>query len=315
MSEHQRITPALRLVETPATTTLERCLEMFLLHQEASRHTPRTVQTYRETLTRFLEYLAELKITAPEEITPHAIRRFLVDLERRGLADTTVHKFARCIKTFCNFLVNEELLDASPMRKVAMPKLEKKIHPPFSQEEVEKLLAACGKDFHGLRDRAIVLCLLDSGLRAAEFVSLNVGDVDKDGVVRVRGKGQKDRYVVLGAQARKAVLRYLVGRGEVHPDDPLWVSNTGKRLAYDGLYQVLKRLGKRAGVWPVGPHRFRRTFAVWALRGSMDVHHLRAILGHADLQMAQRYLALVKDDIVEAHRQASPVDRFLSERR
>jgi len=315
VSQEQRIIPNLRLVETPSQTPLERCLEMFLLDQEARRHTPRTIKTYRETLTPFLEYLAEDGIAAPEEITPHAIRRFLVSLERRGLKDNTIVKYARCIQTFCNFLASEDLIDASPMRKVAMPKPEKKVLPPFSREEVEKLLAACGKDLWGLRDRAMILCLLDTGLRASEFVAMNVGDVSsKDGMVKVYGKGKKERFVRLGAQSRKAVLRYLAERGETQPGDPLWVGRKG-RLTTSGLFQAMKRLGKRAGVWPVGPHRFRRTFAVWCLRGGMDPYSLKALMGHADLQMVQQYLKLVREDVEAAHKQASPVDRLLSKRR
>ena len=314
MSQEQRITPNLRLVETPSQTPLERCLDMFLLDQEARRHTPRTIKTYRETLIPFLEHLAESGITAPEEITPHAIRRFLVDLERRGLKDNTIVKYARCVQTFCNFLVAEGLVDTSPMARVSMPKAEKKILPPFSREEIEKLLAACGKDLWGLRDRAMILALLDTGLRASEFVAMNVGDVGKDGMVKVYGKGKKERYVRLGAQSRKAVLRYLAERGKTRPGDPLWVGRKG-RLTTSGLFQAMKRLGKRAGVWPVGPHRFRRTFAVWCLRGGMDPWSLKALMGHADLQMVQQYLRLVKEDVEAAHREASPVDRFLSKRR
>ena len=290
---------------------LPTCLDMFLLHQEASHHTPRTIQFYRYNLSRFLAFLQERGIQFPNEITPHHIRQFLVSLEHRGLKDTTIHSFARPIKTFLNFLVVEGILEASPMRNVSMPKLEQRILPPFSKDDIQKLLTTCSRDWYGLRDKAIILCLLDTGLRAAEFVGLNVGDIDDDGTITVHGKGGKDRYVHAGALARKALMRYLATRGHLPPHAPMWIGRTGKRLTGNGLFQILRRRGRQAGVWPVGPHRFRRTFAIWSLRNGMDVYHLRAILGHADLQMAQRYLALLKEDIIQAHQRASPVDRMI----
>lgn len=302
---------ALRLV-LPEPYGLAAYLDMFMLHQEAAHHTPKTLSYYRYTLANFLDYLSVRGVKGPEGVKATHIRAFLTDLQKQGYADTTVHGHARAVKAFFNFLVTEEVLDASPMRKVTMPKLEQKIHPPFSGEDIEALLKACQHSKNALRDKAIVLCLLDSGLRAAEFVGMNVGDVDKDGLVRVHGKGMKDRYVRLGAKARKAMLHYLAKR-KARQGEPLWASKRG-RLTTSGLNQMLKRLGKQTGIH-CHPHRFRRTFAVWALRGGMNVHHLRAILGHADLQMALRYLALVKEDIEEAHKQASPVNNFLGKKR
>ena len=105
----------------------------------------------------------------------------------------------------------------------------------------------------------------------------------------------------------KALARYLSRRGQASDTDPLWVGTKG-RLTPSGVFQAMERLGKREEVWPVGPHRFRRTCALWSLRSGMDLHTLRVMMGWSDLQMAQRYIALVKEDSEEAHRQPSPVD-------
>jgi integrase/recombinase XerC len=300
-----------RLVPVEPSTRLATYFKMFMLHQEASHHTPKTLTHYRYTLNKFLRHLAHRGIKAPEDVKAEHIRAFLAYLQRQGYKDTTLHAHARAIKTFFNFLVTEEVLEVSPMHKVAMPKLEKKIHPPFTTEDIEALLEACQGEY-ALRDKAIVLCLLDSGLRISEFAGMNVGDVDKDGLVRVHGKGMKSRYVRLGASARKAMLHYLAKR-RAKQEEALWLGRQG-RLTVNGLYYALRRLGKRAGVH-CHPHRFRRTFAIWALRRGMDVYHLRAILGHADLTMALRYLRLVEADIADAHRQASPVDYFMGARK
>jgi integrase/recombinase XerC len=205
------INSLLRLVPTEPSTRLATYFKMFMLHQEASHHTPKTLTHYRYTLNKFLRYLATRGVETPEDVEAKHIRAFLAYLQRKGYKDTTLHAHARAIKTFFNFLVNEEVLEVSPMRKVAMPKLEKKIHPPFTTEDIEALLEACQGEYK-LRDKAIVLCLLDSGLRISEFAAMNVGDVDRDGVVKVHGKGMKSRYVRLGASARKALPSFAAVR-------------------------------------------------------------------------------------------------------
>lgn len=314
MSNEPQFRPELQVLHSPPETALARCYDMFMLHQEASRHTPRTIDNYRQKLTPFLNFLAEKSITTAEQITAHTVRQYLVKLERRGLKDITILGYARCIQAFCNFLVKEELLVDSPMRKVAMPKVEKQIKKPFTRDDIAALLKACDQGRYKLRDRAMILCLLDTGLRASEFVAMNVGDVDQSGMVKVMGKGKKERYVRLGARARKAMLRYLAARDEARPGAPLWAGNKG-RLTTSGLFQVMKRTGKRAGVWPVGPHRFRRTFATWSAKAGIDAHSLRFLLGHETLDVARHYVAMVKADIEEAHKRTSPVDNFLSKPR
>ena len=131
---------------------------------------------------------------------------------------------------------------------------------------MQDLLDACQND----RDRAIVLTLLDSGVRASELLALDVGDLDTlTGALRVRlGKGRKQRVAFVGTQTRKAIARYLTDRGKVGPSEPLFVTLTGgTRLQFYGLQSLLHRLGRAAGVKPMGAHRFRRTFAIESLAG------------------------------------------------
>lgn len=309
MADGQR-TP-LRLIESQ--TALNRCLEMFLLHQEASRNSPRTIETYRATLQAFLDYLAERDVTHPELVTANHIRRFFVHLEGRDLAGATIQKHARSVKAFCNFLVREEVLDNSPMRKVAMPRADKLVKKPFTTDDIEALLKACDEGLYRWRDRAIVLTLLDTGLRVSEFVSLTVGDVDRAGMIKVMGKGRKERYVRVGTRARKALLRYLSERDEAGPGEPLWVGHQGP-LTLDGIEKLMQRLGERAGVSPSNPHRFRRTFATWSAAAGIDAHSLRFLLGHESLEIARRYVEMAKADIEEAHKRTSPVDNFLNKK-
>jgi site-specific recombinase XerD len=299
----------------PATvrTGLDFAFEGFMLSREAMRCTAKTLEHYQYTLGSFTDYLADQDVHDVAEITPHDIRAYLVGLQRRGLKDTTQHIHARGIRAWLNWLVDEGELDTSPMRRVAMPRLEKRIPPPFSPQEVQTLLAACDqRTVLGARNYAIILTLLDTGLRAAEFCSLHVGDLDmRSGLCTVLGKGSKQRTVRVGARARGAIVKMLAMRGDVTPDEPLWAGRTGQGIAIHGLQTMLHRLGRRVGVMPCAPHRLRRTFALWCLRDGMDLHSLRMLMGHSTLDVLQRYLALAGEDVERAHKAHSPADKLL----
>lgn len=313
MLEHLTLQP--QQVVSP----LDSAFEAFILSREAMRCTAKTLTHYRYTLGGFLGYLRTRGVTDPVGITPNHVRAYLVSLQRRDLKDTTQHAHARGVKAWLNWLVVEGDLKTSPMGKVVMPKLEARIPQPFSAEDVQKLLAACDRRTPiGARNYAIVLTLVDTGLRAAEFATLCVGGIDsRSGLVTIMGKGQKQRQVRVGATARAAIARMLALCCQVANGDPLWLAYDGRGqkrggLTLHGLQTVLLRLGKMAGVSRCAPHRFRRTFALWCLRDGMDLHNLRLLMGHSDLTVLQRYLALAGEDVGRAHAAHSPVDRLLS---
>jgi site-specific recombinase XerD len=277
------------------------------------RCTAKTLEHYRYTLGGFVQYLAAQQIGDVRDITAQHIRGYLVGLQHRGLKDTTQHIHARGIRAWLNWLVVEEDLQASRMRKVQMPRLEKRIPAPFSPEEIQKLLAGCDRTtLLGARNYAMIMTLLDTGLRAAEFCTLRAGDVDmRSGLCTVLGKGQKQRTVRVGAKARQSIVRMLGMRGEVSPGDALWAGQHGETMGIHGLQTMLHRLGRSVDVMPCAPHRFRRTFALWCLRDGMDLHSLRMLMGHGSLDVLQQYLALAGQDVERAHKAHSPVDRLL----
>ncbi len=304
--------PAIRLkVLRPAPpSSLDIAAQSFFLSREAMRCTAATLIWYRKYVGALVAHLAAEGIADVEAITTDSLRGFLVHLQQRGLADTTIHHHASAARTFCNYLVEEGLLTVSPMSRVKMPRLNNDALPALSPAEVQKLLKAC----QTTRDTAMVLTLLDSGVRAAEFVALNVGDLDiATGSLLVRlGKGRKTRTTYVGAKARRAILKYLLARGKPRAEDPLWLNEqTNDRLTDSGLRQALERIAKRAGVEDVSPHVLRRTFALWSLRSGMDVYSLQRLMGHADLAMLRKYLALVQSDLEAAHKRHGAVDTLL----
>lgn len=314
-------TDNLTILKNLAPSPLQSALDAFLLDRQAMNCTCKTLEVYRYALGSFSAFAISEGVSHPDEISAGLIRAYLVGLQNRGLKDTTQHLHARCIKTWLNWLVNEGDLEVSPMRRVSMPKLEKRMPAPFTPEEVQRLLDCCERRTAiGARNYAIVLTLLDTGLRAEEFVKLQVGSIDmRSGMATVMGKGQKQRLVRVGNKARSAILRMLGYRVQPKPDDPLWISyniqgRESGALSKHGMQTMIVRLGRKAHVQPCAPHRFRRTFALWCLRHGMDLHSLRMLMGHSTLAVLQRYLDLAGEDLERAHVAHSPVDRLLDEK-
>jgi site-specific recombinase XerD len=290
-----------------SAVSIDLAFQAFLLDCESRRLTPKTLSFYRERLVPFMSWLT---VTSIHEISPVHIRAYIVEMQKRGLSDSTQHAFARSIRAFLNFCIREEWLDKSPMNKVRMPKRDKKILPALDIESANLLLRQASSE----RDKAILLFLLDTGCRATEFCNLSGADVDvKNGTVRITGgKGGKDRVTFLGNRSRKQLLRYYAQRGIPKDNQAVWISHLdGNRLTSSGLFQLLQRIGERAGIENCGPHTFRRTFALWSLRSGMNIFALQQLMGHSDLSTLRKYLALVEGDLEEAHQRYGAVDTML----
>jgi len=293
----------LSLVPRKNHTTLG-ALSDFLLARVSALRSPRTVAYYTETLRPFLTFLETEGITDPLMLEARHVREFLAE-RAKTVAPATVHASARAIRAWVHFLEGEGYLEHAP--RFDMPRVPPKVQPVLSPDDVKRLLTAATCE----RDRALVLFLLDTGARRAEAQSVNWGDVNlQTGVVRLRNtKGGRPRVVILGARSRRALLRYM--RRVPHTDSaPLWQSIDGLRLGYAGLREVLRRTGQRAGVKATS-HTLRRTFATLSLRGGMNLLHLAALMGHADLTMLRRYAVVVEEDLRKSHEEHGPVDSLL----
>jgi len=290
-------------------TTLQDALDLFLLDGEARRLRPRTLDYYQWQLGRLLAYLRVQNCETLQALTAAHLRGYLVYLQAQGWRDNSQHGAARAMRAWLNFCVREDLIPVSPMARVRMPKLDRRILPALSQSDLARLLETSNDARYPERDKAMLLCLLDTGCRAAEFARLTVGDVDvKRGTVAIHGgKGGKDRQVYIGARARKALAKYLMTRHTV-ASDPLWLSETGDGLTIYGIQTWLARLGKAADVKHCSAHSFRRACALMLHRNGARLTEIAAILGHDDLTTLRRYLALEDQDAEAAHKAHGPVD-------
>ena len=187
-----------------ASYALQDALTDFYLSRQALLCSPRTMKWYQWTLGKISEWLFSNGVTSPEEITARHIRAYIAELAGRGLSDSYIHSYARVIKTLMRFLHEEEYI--SHLIKFEMPTIREMNLPLITSEEIPKVLNACKTK----RDKALVLFLIDSGLRRAEVCNLNWGYIDiSSGLARVeRGKGGKPRSVVIGIKTRRALLAY-----------------------------------------------------------------------------------------------------------
>lgn len=297
----------------PRLTRIADAIDAFVIDRKARGHTMRTVETYEKRLVWVVNWLHDQGVEHLENVTPTHIRSYFLWMQHKGRAAWTIHGQARVIKTFFRWLVADGWLEVNPMANVKMPKLPKVMLPAITKGDIKKLLAATDNT----RDYALIMFLLDTGLRISECANLLGKDIDiKAGTVMVReGKGKKDRQTYIGAKTRKAMIKYFRDAygGYPEPRQPVWVNlrNKYSAMTVEGLREILERLGRKAGVKGASPHAFRRTMALWSLRQGMSIYHLRRILGHEDLQVLTRYLDLVESDLSEAHSRFGAVDNVL----
>ena len=277
----------------------------FIMSRQAMMCRERTVDWYSFTLSQVMSWMVQNSVTQPEQIMAREVRAYLADMSARGLSDSTINNHARALRTLLLFLYNEKYIPEQV--KFKMPSIASKQLRLLTAPDVQKILNACTEK----RDKALILLMVDTGARRAEVCALNWQDVDiATGLVRiVEGKGGKTRSVVVGTQTRRALLAY---RRQLDPDPsrPLFQTSNGKRLLAMGVRSLLERVGQRAGV-KVNPHALRRTFATLSLRAGMNPLHLQALLGHTTLEMTKRYIQMVDDDLVEAHKEYGPIDNLL----
>ncbi|MEW6649426.1 MAG: tyrosine-type recombinase/integrase [Chloroflexota bacterium] len=272
----------------------------FILARQAMGCTAATLKNYRYTLGRFIAWLEGQGVTAPQDTTARRVREYLAQFS--GKSGWYANGNARAIRTLLRFWHKEGYL-AQPVT-FDMPKVHQKRLPFLTADQVKTVLAVCDA-----RERAIILLLVDSGLRRQEAINLNRADVDLvSGAIRVRqGKGRKDRLAVIGAATRRELLKYWRACPDQAENAPALQTESGGRFTPAGLRSLLARLARRSGV-KVSPHALRRTFATLALQGGMDLVSLQMLLGHADLSTTRGYIQWLDGDLLEAHRRSSPVD-------
>ena len=287
-------------------------MEGFLLDCRARNLSKGTISFYKKKLKIFLQFCDNRFIPELEQITSQFIREYIIWLENEGHNAGGCHAYYRALKAFMKWYERETESDnwRNPIDRVRGPKVNLGPLEPAKIGDIKKMLEVCGNDFFGLRDKLILLVLMDTGARASELINLNIEDINPvTGVLAIRnGKGGKFRNTYLGRKSRKALRKYL----KLLKDNngPLFLNRYSERIAYDGLRGIMERLANRAGVEKPSIHSFRRYFALEMLRNGVDVFSLQILMGHSDIQILRRYLKQTSQDTLKAHIKGSPVDNW-----
>jgi integrase/recombinase XerD len=311
---------------------LSKALEGFLLAKSADGLSTNTLDIYRWALDKLLLFLGDTEV---EDITTDDLRRWFIWLREeykpRGirakerLSIASIQDAWRALKSFYTWAKRD--LGLSRMDDIKRPLGESPPVVPLSEDEIKALLKATehyhftrkgqpvkAKRRNAARNVAILMTLLDTGIRVGELTRLTISEVNVstgEMVIKPFGSGRKShgRIVYLGKVARKAIWRYLADR-DVQPGDLLFLSDDERPMTRGSVLQMFIHLGQAAKVAHVHPHRFRHTFAIQFLRNGGNAFILQKLLGHKSLEMVKRYLRIVNEDAQQAMQTASPADRW-----
>lgn len=277
------------------------------IEKGASEH---TVSSYATDLRQFMDFVGDN--IGWERLTKAELRRFLSHLNRAGLSRRTVSRKVSCLRSFFRHLVREGVVSVNPVMSIELPKQGKALPMFFYPEEMAALLASTDTGPLGVRDRAILELLYATGCRAAELMSIEVGDINwQQQSIRVIGKGNKERIVYFGAGAREALDVYLrQGRPALCDDKrvaALFVNYRGTPLSQRSLGRVIDKYVDKAALHEgFSPHSLRHSFATHLLDNGADLRAVQELLGHKNISTTQIYTHVTSDRLKKVYENAHP---------
>jgi integrase/recombinase XerC len=274
------------------------------------RLSPHTLAAYRRDLDALLDFCRREGVTALGEVDSYHVRRFAAESHRRGLGPRSIARRLSAVRSFFVFLVRTGEAASNPAVHVQAPKPSRRLPSTLDTDQVASLLTLDADDGLAIRDRAVLELFYSSGLRLAELVALDLGDVDvADRTVRVTGKGSKSRVVPVGRKALAALEAWLVLRADLARagERALFVSRRGDRLAPRAIQARLAYWSKRQGApVRVHPHMLRHSFASHLLESSGNLRAVQELLGHSSLSTTQVYTHLDFQHLAHIYDQAHP---------
>ena len=285
-------------------------LDALALEQGSS---PRTIEAYGRDLARLHEYLQSRGAEDPANVDARVLRGFIHHLVDLGLAPASISRMVSAVRGFFRFLVGESYCVNDPSEQLETPKKWRTLPDILTAEEVDRLIGAVSLDEPlAFRDRALLEVAYGAGLRVSEWISLGVGDVFLDDrIVRVIGKGNKERLVPIGRKALAAVAIYTrelrPALVRAAPHGTLFVNARGTPLSRMGAWKILRKYVDAAGISThVTPHTLRHSFATHLLEGGADLRAVQDMLGHADIATTQLYTHVDRSYLQQIHRQFHP---------
>ncbi len=293
---------------------MKHLLDKYIRHLGVERGlSPYTVRNYSTDIQGFLDFLGRNGVASLEKVDRSIMRRYLGWLHEQDIARGSINRKLSALRSFYRYLNRENLVNADPTSTVSAPKMERRLPTFLTIEEMTKLLKAPDVSTpQGLRDRAILELLYASGLRLSEIVSLDLGDVDLNSrIIRAWGKGSKERIVLMGLPAAKALKSYVKqGRPKLmgkRGTQALFLNRFGNRVAERRIQYIIKKYARQAGLDArVFTHIFRHTFATHMLDGGADLRAVQELLGHVRLATTQVYTHVSQNQIRRTYLAAHP---------
>jgi len=299
--------------------SLEALLTRYTLAARAEGKSAKTVRAVKLAVGLFDTFLGQ--VDDVKKLTADDLRRFILALQQRkkwqgraqqkeqALGATSINTYVRSIKSFFSWAAREGIIKANPLESVPAPKLPQRLPKVLTEDELKTVMRAV-KD--NPRDEAMVKVLLDSGMRLGELVNLKSADYDsRSGVIKVFGKGSKERLVYVSETTLLAVSLYYLERAEPAGEDWLFLTQDGRQLTGDRVEKILEGIGKKAGInQRLSPHKLRHSFATLSLRYGSNLEVLRRQLGRVNVQTTEIYLSLADADVEAAHRKFSPISNL-----
>lgn len=302
---------------------LSQALLGYDLYAKARHLSDHTILDYQNTFTRFQTWLGD-QDPIMADITQEMVCQFMADQKR--VSNKTLLNYHVGLSALWTWALGEGIVEDHVIHRVPRPKPEKRSVVPFEEHEIKAMLSALGRSRvyqrqgyrasdHSLpnaeRNRAIILLLLDTGIRASELCGAVISDINlRNRNLRVFGKGAIERTIPFSATTGQAIWRYLSTREGYTLADPLFVNSMGRSLDRTQLFHLLDTIADRAQVQDCNVHKFRHTFAINYLRNGGNPYSLQVMLGHSAMDMVKRYLKIADADLERFHRRASPVDNW-----
>jgi integrase/recombinase XerC len=284
-------------------------IDRFLHHLQTERRlSENTRKHYRRDLDALHAWCQESGISDWAGLDTGHVRQYAAQCHRRGLGGRSIQRRLSALRTFFNYLLREHAVTANPGLDVRAPQSDRNLPDTVSVDDISQLLDGAAGDDLVLRDIAILELFYSSGLRLAELVSLNLGDIDhREQIVRVTGKGAKTRVLPVGRRAIAALDAWLAVRPAGPGETAVFTGRGGKRLGHRAVQQRVRRLAQTRGLpGNLHPHTLRHSFASHLLESSGDLRAVQELLGHADISTTQIYTHLDFQHLAEVYDQAHP---------
>jgi len=308
--------------------TLENAVSLFLVDQDLKGNSDKTIEYYNNTLGYFLDFMGKEKNV--QDININDLNNYMLMLKKRPMMKNhpfrpkedrpiksiSLQSYIRSIRSFLGWLYKECYIKDNLQKDYKLPKAKKSVIEILSNREIEVLLYSFNnKKEIGLRNLCIISLMLDSGLRRSEVINLNYDNIHiTQGIIKVTGKGDKERIVPIGLYTKKQLIKYMNGFRSMpeYETKKLFIDIYKKPITENAIKQLFVRLRKKTGIERLKPHLLRHTFATKYLMNGGDIFSLQQILGHTSLDMVRRYSHLASSYIVHNYKKLSPLDNIYS---